>query len=298
MEDKKRKSSGLGRGIEALFADNAVDTGKEEVQDLAVDVIMPNPYQPRHQFDESKLADLTASIKESGVFQPVIVRRPNPEINAYELLTGERRLRASRLAGLSSIPGIVRDASDEEMMEIAVVENLQREDLTPLEEAEAYNTLMIKLNLTQAEVASRLGKSRPYIANYLRILGLPEPIKDLLQEEKISMGQARTLLGLENKNQIADLAAKTIKNGMTVRELEREVARLNAANHKDDEVKKSKLVKTPFVRESENQLQEHFGTKVSINSTNKKKGEGKIEIAYMSDEDLNRILELLNVNLD
>lgn len=193
MEDKKRKGSGLGRGIEALFADNAVDTSKEEVHDLAVDAIMPNPYQPpRHQFDESKLADLTASIKESGVFQPVTVRRPNPEINAYELLTGERRLRASRLAGLSSIPGIVRDVSDEEMMEIAVVENLQREDLTPLEEAEAYNALMTKLNLTQAEVANRLGKSRPYIANYLRILGLPEEIKNLLQEEKISMGQART----------------------------------------------------------------------------------------------------------
>ncbi|MCY9807354.1 ParB/RepB/Spo0J family partition protein [Lentilactobacillus senioris] len=297
MEDKKRKSSGLGRGIEALFADNAVDTSKEEIHDLAVDAIMPNPYQPRHQFDESKLADLTASIKESGVFQPVIVRRPNPEINAYELLTGERRLRASRLAGLSAIPGIVREASDEEMMEIAVVENLQREDLTPLEEAEAYNALMTKLNLTQAEVANRLGKSRPYIANYLRILGLPEKIKDLLQEEKISMGQARTLLGLENKNQIPELAAKTVKNGMTVRELEREVARLNAANH-DGETKKNRIVKTPFVKESENQLQEHFGTKVSINPTNKKKGEGKIEIAYMSDDDLNRILDLLNVNLD
>lgn len=297
MEDKKRKGSGLGRGIEALFADNAVDTSKEEVHDLAVDAIMPNPYQPRHQFDESKLADLTASIKESGVFQPVIVRRPNPEINAYELLTGERRLRASRLAGLSAIPGIVREASDEEMMEIAVVENLQREDLTPLEEAEAYNTLMTKLNLTQAEVANRLGKSRPYIANYLRILGLPEEIKELLQEEKISMGQARTLLGLENKNQIPELAAKTVKNGMTVRELEREVARLNAANH-NGETKKSRPVKTPFVKESENQLQEHFGTKVSINPTNNKKGEGRIEIAYMSDDDLNRILDLLNVNLD
>ena len=297
MEDKKRKGSGLGRGIEALFADNAVDTSKEEVHDLAVDAIMPNPYQPRHQFDESKLADLTASIKESGVFQPVTVRRPNPEINAYELLTGERRLRASRLAGLSSIPGIVRDVSDEEMMEIAVVENLQREDLTPLEEAEAYNALMTKLNLTQAEVANRLGKSRPYIANYLRILGLPEEIKNLLQEEKISMGQARTLLGLENKNQIPELAAKTVKNGMTVRELEREVARLNSANHKG-ETKRSRVVKTPFVKESENQLQEHFGTKVSINSTNKKNGEGKIEIAYMSDDDLNRILDLLNVNLD
>lgn len=297
MADKQRKSSGLGKGIEALFADNAVDTSKEEVQELAIDAVMPNPYQPRHQFDEGSLADLASSIKESGVFQPVIVRRPNPEINAYELLTGERRLRASRMAGLSAIPGIVREASDEDMMEIAVVENLQREDLTPLEEAEAYNTLMVKLNLTQAEVASRLGKSRPYIANYLRILGLPEDIKNMLQSETLSMGQARTLLGLENKNQMLDLAKKTVKYGLTVRELEREVARLNGSDGKADR-KSTKVEKTPFVQESENQLQERFGTKVSISATGKKKGQGRIEIAYMSDDDLTRILEMLDVNLD
>lgn len=173
----KKKLTGLGKGIEALFQDNNVDTSKEDVIDLKVSTIKPNPYQPRHHFDQKALEDLAHSIKNSGVFQPIIVRQPDPEVESFELLTGERRLRASKIAKQPTIPAIIRSANEEQMMEIAVMENLQREDLTTLEEAEAYNMLMSRLDLTQAQVATRLGKSRPYIANYLRILGLPTEVK-------------------------------------------------------------------------------------------------------------------------
>ncbi len=173
----KKKLTGLGKGIEALFQDNNVDTSKEDVVDLKVSSVKLNPYQPRHRFDQKALEDLAHSIKNSGVFQPIIVRQPDPEVQAFELLTGERRLRASKIAKQETIPAIIRNVNEEQMMEIAVMENLQREDLTTLEEAEAYNMLMSRLDLTQAQVAARLGKSRPYIANYLRILGLPTEVK-------------------------------------------------------------------------------------------------------------------------
>lgn len=294
MENKK-KNGGLGRGIEALFADNAVDTSKETVVEVAVENIVPNPYQPRHKFDEQALKDLATSIKNSGVFQPIIVRQPKPGIESYQLLTGERRLRASRMAELATIPAIIRPATEEEMMEIAVLENLQREDLTPLEEAEAYDTLMTRLDLTQAQVANRLGKSRPYIANYLRILGLPTEVKDMLQDGEISMGQARTVLSVKDKRKMVELAKKAAKEKMTVRQLEQEANRLNGVKKTVDH---TPVRKSPFVKASESQLQDKFGTQVAIKTNGRKKGQGKIEINYMSVDDLNRILALLDVDLD
>lgn len=294
MANKKEKS--LGRGIDALFAENGVDTAEENVVDLTLADIRPNPYQPRQKFDQKGLNDLAASIEKTGVFQPIIVRQPDKTLERYEILAGERRFRASKLAGKTTIPGIIRDITEEQMMEIAVLENLQREDLTPLEEAEAYDTLMTKLTLTQAQVSERLGKSRPYIANYLRLLGLPKAVKDMLQHNELSMGQARTLLSLKDKTKLVALAKRAVEQGMTVRALEAEVSKLNGAAKKL--AKKPAKKKSPFLRSTENQLQERFGTQVSINESQGKDQQGRIEIEYLSDDDLNRILDLLDIHLD
>lgn len=288
-----KNGKGLGRGLEAVFSafegpnKNRAD---ELVEELALEDIRPNPYQPRKTFDEAALAELAASIKKSGVFQPIIVRK---SINGYELIAGERRFRASKLAGKTTIPAITRQFDEEAMMEIAVLENLQREDLTPLEEAQAYDTLLKKLNLTQAEVSERLGKSRPYIANYLRLLGLPADVKQLLQEGQLSMGQARTLLSLKKKSQISALAKRTLAEGLTVRQLEQLVNQMNQT--KAAKVAKTKI-KSPYIQASENQLVDKFDTKVNIAMNSK--GRGKIEIDYGTVEDLNRILALLDVNID
>lgn len=289
-------NKGLGRGIEALFADNSVDPTKETVVDLKLDQIRPNPYQPRQKFDQEALDDLAKSIKKSGVFQPIIVRQPDAGVERYEILAGERRYRASKLIENETIPAIIREVTESQMMEIAVLENLQREDLTPLEEAEAYDMLMSNLNLTQAQVSTRLGKSRPYIANYLRLLGLPKQVKELLQKKQLSMGQARTLLSLKDRAKIISLANRASNGQMTVRALEDVVNKLNGqVNEKP--VRKSPKQKSPYLRASENFLQDKFGTSVSINES-KKPGYGKIEIDYLSADDLTRILELLDVHLD
>lgn len=287
---------GLGRGIEALFEDNDVSASEESVQEISISEIRPNPYQPRRIFDTKALKELAASIEKSGVFQPIILRQPDKKLKRYEIIAGERRFRASKLAKKLTIPAIVRETNDEEMVEVAVLENLQREDLTPLEEAQAYDTLMEKLSLTQAEVAKRLGKSRPYIANYLRLLGLPKMIKDMLQDDKLSMGQARTLLGLKDKDRLVSLARRTVRQNLTVRQLEQIVNQMNG------ELKNRKDKKTPqksvFVKAAEDQLQSKFGTKVALAQSNKKNGAGKIEISYLSDDDLSRILEMLDVDLN
>lgn len=291
----KPKKTGLGRGMEALFsAYEETPTDNEIVEEIPLDQIRPNPYQPRKHFDEVALQELGESIKQSGVFQPVILRKSM--IKGYELIAGERRVRASRLAGKTTIPAIVRQLDEERMIEIAVVENLQREDLSPLEEAEAYSMLMDKLNLTQAEVADRMGKSRPYIANYLRLLTLPDQIKQMVTEEKMSMGQARTLLGLKDKSQMIPVAEKVVKEHLTVRQLEELVQQYNQQmpiQPKKDE-KTDKVAKAPHIVEIEHQMQERFGTGASINQKGDK---GKIEIEFLSQSDLIRILEMLDIQL-
>ncbi|KRL52978.1 ParB/RepB/Spo0J family partition protein [Furfurilactobacillus rossiae] len=299
MASKKTTGKGLGKGINALFEENGLadslnDVTAEQVEDVALSDIRPNPYQPRRTFDRKALKELASSIEKSGVFQPIIVRQPDEKLNRYEIIAGERRFRASKLAGKSSIPAIVRTMNEQEMMEVAVLENLQREDLTPLEEAEAYQTLMSKLNLTQAEVSARLGKSRPYIANYIRLLGLPDVIKKMLADNELSMGQARTLLGLKDKRKVVALARRVVKNGMTVRELEKVVGEMNGDKQ---EVAKTPVKKSAYVRASEDQLQEKFGTKVQISNANNE-GQGHIEIDYMSNDDLSRILDILGISLD
>ncbi|MDN6214046.1 MAG: ParB/RepB/Spo0J family partition protein, partial [Lactiplantibacillus plantarum] len=261
MASKDKDNKALGRGIGALFADVNEPASEEAVVDLDLKDIHANPYQPRRTFDQTALKELASSIEKSGVFQPIIVRQPDAELNKYEIIAGERRFRASKLAHQTTIPAIVRDVTEEQMMEVAVLENLQREDLTPLEEAAAYDSLMKKLKLTQAEVSKRLGKSRPYIANYLRLLGLPDGVKQYIQKGQLSMGQARTLLSLKDKTKLAPLAKRVVKDNMTVRQLEQIVARYNGESK--EPAKKVAPKKSPYIRASEEQLQEKFGTAVS-----------------------------------
>lgn len=289
----KNKGKGLGRGIDALFQDiEEVDVKKEEVLDLPLNELRPNPYQPRKTFDEQSLKELANSIERSGVFQPIIVRRS--QIKGYEIIAGERRFRASKLAGKTNIPAIIRDFDEEMMMQIAVLENLQREDLNPLEEAEAYDMLMKNLKLTQAQVAERLGKSRPYIANYLRLLSLPKLVKEMVQEERLSMGQARTLLGLKDKSNILKLANRCVKENLTVRQLEKLVSEMNEAKEKK-KIPRLMKEKPYYLRESEERLMDKFGTSVAIQEKN---GKGKIEIEYLSQNDLTRILDILDIHFD
>lgn len=283
-----RKKGGLGRGIEALFEDEPQIEEVEEVKELDLSDIRPNPYQPRKRFDDKSLRELSDSIKENGVFQPIIVRK---SVNGYEIIAGERRYRASKLAKKKTIPAIVRKFDESQMMEVAVLENLQREDLTPLEEAQAYEMLQKNLGLTQEEVSKRMGKSRPYIANYLRLLTLPSKTKRLLQHGDLSMGQARTLLGLKDKDKIDALAKRVAKEGMPVRKVEALVSEMNAKKPQKKTVKKS-----AFIRASESQLSNKFGSSVNISET--KKGKGHLSIDFASADELNRILDLLGVDLD
>lgn len=287
---QEKKKGGLGRGLGALFEEEPQVKPAEEIEDLPLAEVRPNPYQPRKNFDEKKLAELAESIKENGVLQPIIVRR---SVGGYEIIAGERRCRASQLAGQATIPAIIRQFDESQMMEVAILENLQREDLTPLEEAQAYEMLQKNLGLTQEEVSKKMGKSRPYITNYLRLLTLPQKTKGLLQRGELSMGQARTLLGLKDKDRIDELAKRVVKEGMPVRKVEALVAKMNERGQKQ---KKKNAGKSAFVRASESQLAAKFGSPVSI--TENKTGKGHLSIDFASPDELNRILDLLGVNLD
>lgn len=280
-------AKGLGKGINALF--NTVDTDEETIVSIALDKVDANPFQPRKNFDKKAIQELTDSIKIHGVLQPVILREKK---DRYEIVVGERRCRASVQAGLKEIPAVVRTLNDQEMMELSVIENLQREDLSALEEAESYDFLMKNLKLTQAKLAERVGKSRPYVANFIRLLSLPDEVQDMIRTGELSAGHARALLALKQKKNIIPLAKKTVKEELTVRQLEKLVTDIN--ENVSRETKKPKKVPV-FIRESENQLRDKFGTAVSIKRTNKK---GKIEIEFLSDDDLDRILEILDVQFD
>ena len=280
-------AKGLGKGISALFPSEDVQSG-ESVELITLSKIDTNPFQPRKIFNDETLNELAISISEHGIIQPVVVRKKG---HRYEIVVGERRFRAAKISGLTEIPVIVKDLSEQEMMELAILENLQREDLTPIEEAEAYQSLMVHLNFTQEELAKRLGKSRPHIANLVRLLQLPEEVREQLNEGKLSMGQGRTLLGLKNKRRIPELAQKVIKDQINVRQLEALVQQYNTPVSRETNTKK----KDVFVRDTETHLREFFGTQVQISKTKKK---GKIEIEFYSEEDLQRILELLEIQID
>ncbi|MEK4405614.1 ParB/RepB/Spo0J family partition protein [Sporosarcina sp. FSL K6-6792] len=277
-------AKGLGKGLNALFPGESL-AKVESVEHIHVKSIKANPYQPRKVFDENAIQELSASIKEHGILQPIILRKMG---TAYEIVVGERRFRAAQMAGLTEVPAVVRILTDEETMEFAILENLQREDLTPIEEAEAYQSLMENLGLTQEQLAFRLGKSRPHIANHVRLLSLPEKVRNYITVGKISMGHGRTLLGLRKKEQIALVAERLLREGLNVRQLEKLVQKMNEDVPRETKPEKHKDL---FLAERESNLRDYFGTNVSIKKT---KNKGKIEIEFFSEDDLERILELLN----
>ncbi len=290
METKRRA---LGKGLEELFNIEDINYNKieekiieesknEEITEIKLEDLRVNPYQPRKTFDKEALEDLANSIKEHGVIQPIIVKK---SIKGYEIVAGERRYRASKLAKKETIPAIIRDFTDDQMMEIAVLENLQRENLNAIEEAEAYLSLMNKLDLTQEQVAKRVGKSRSHITNLLGILKLPTKVKELVKENKLSMAHARTLSKLEDDNKIEELAKRVIDENMSVRELEQE--------SKNTEFKKKVVQhiknKNNEYETLERELSEYLGTKVKIKPK-------KVEISFENNSDLNRVLEIINYN--
>lgn len=276
-------AKGLGKGINALFPGENL-TKNESVSQINISEIKANPYQPRKIFDNAALDELSESIKEHGILQPVVVRKAGKR---FELVVGERRFRAAKLAKLDEIPAIIKELTDQQMMELAILENLQREDLTPIEEAEAYQKLMEALNLTQEQLAFRLGKSRPHIANHVRLLALPKEVRQMISDKKLSMGHGRTLLGLRSKKIIPETADKVVKDNLNVRQLENLVQRLNEDVPRETIEKKKDI----FIEEKQSELRDRFGTNVQIK---KNKNKGKIEIEFFSEEDLERILELLN----
>lgn len=292
MEQIKRRA--LGMGLEELFNNEQLDlnkfeekivnsTAKEEIVELKLSELRPNPYQPRKKFDEDKLKELSESIKEHGVFQPIIVKK---SIKGYEIIAGERRFRASKLAGKETIPAIIRDFSDEMMMEIALLENLQRENLNAIEEAVAYKKLLDSLKITQEELSKKLGKSRSYITNMLGLLELPSSVKQMIQEDKISMSHARALSKIKNPEDIENLANKIINEGLNVRDIEN-------ITKNDSIEKKHKITttrQTSEYKELESIMSDKLGTKVKIKNR-------KLEINFTNDNDLNRILEIINIKL-
>ena len=255
----------------------------DKIVEIPLDKLRRNPYQPRDYFDEEALKDLTQSISQHGVLQPIVVRET---IKGYDIVVGERRFRASQLAEKDTVPAIIKVLTDEEMLELAIIENLQRENLKPLEEAKSYATMMAELNLKQQDVADRLGKSRSYIANVLRLLNLPPSVKSLINEEKLSSAHGRTLLGIEKKHQINQVAKKVIKENMSVRALEEYIKFLNANGQ--EKPKQPKQNKPSFLVKHEYQLKEKYGTNIDISKTKKA---GKISLEFNSEAEYKRIME-------
>lgn len=281
MSEKRRLGRGLGALIEEAFSGNA------EITEVPLDEIKPNPFQPRANFDPSKLQELVNSIKEHGVVQAVLIS-PAKE-GGYYVVAGERRCRAARMAGLTAIPALIREFNEKEMLEIALIENLQREDLNPIEEAAAYRRLMEEFNLTQEELGRRLGKSRSAIANTVRLLSLPPTIQEALIRGELSAGQARPLLALPDAASQEALARRIIEGRLTAREAERLAGSAAAGKEKERAERKAEAA-DPLLKELQAVLQRRLGTKVKIS---RRRGGGTIEIFFYGEEDLERLIELM-----
>jgi len=292
---KKRKKMALGRGLDALIpADAPMDAisggigggpAEEKFLECDVDLIQPNRYQPRSHFAPDELTQLSDSIRAQGVLQPLLVRRLSI---GYELVAGERRLRAAKMAGLARVPIVIKDVSDAEMLEMSIVENIQREDLNPMEECEAYHRLMVEFGLTQEQASERVGKSRSAVANFLRLRQLPDQIKTSIVEGRLSMGHARALLGAETPAQQKTAFQIIVQKGLSVRQTEELIKKLRDSATVLEK-KKSTTEERHLASVAEN-LSRHFGTKVQIKRNGKK---GRLEIEFYSNEDLDRLLELL-----
>jgi ParB family transcriptional regulator, chromosome partitioning protein len=282
----KRAGSGLGKGLGALLPSLDINDD-DKVVEIPLSQLRPNPYQPRKHFNDETIQELAASIKEHGVIQPIIVRSV---LKGFEIIAGERRFRASQASGLQTIPAVVKKFTDQQVMEIALIENVQREDLNALEIAIAYQALIDQFSLTQEELSAKVGKSRSHIANFLRLLQLPEEVKEYVSRGTLSMGHAKAIVSLKDKKLIKALADTAIKEQWSVRELEEEVKKLEEKGD-TKKAKPKQTRKDPYINEVEESLREVYRTTVKIkhNINNK----GKIELLYFSNDDLNRLLELL-----
>ncbi|MGI6097542.1 MAG: ParB/RepB/Spo0J family partition protein [Dethiobacteria bacterium] len=282
---------GLGKGLDALIPDFSIDESEESgLTEIEIAKIMPNPYQPRTVFQQEKLEELAQSIKEHGVVQPIIVAVSEAKAGFYQLVAGERRLRAAKMAGLAKVPALVREYSKNAMVEIALIENLQREDLNPIEEAEAYNCLIKEFGFTQEQLARRLGRSRSTIANTIRLLSLSTKAKEALAANKITPGQARPLLSITDHQHQWELAEKIIANNLSAREVEQLIYERKRKLPQKRAPKKEADLRDPHLLELEEKLEYAYGTKVRIKN---KKGKGMVVFDFYDHDDLQRILELL-----
>lgn len=277
---------GLGKGLSALIPDVEEDNIRY-VTEIDLQEIQKNPYQPRKSIDDEKLKEMLQSIREHGVIQPVLVRKSG---EGYELVAGERRFRAAQLANLEKIPAVIKDFNDNEMLEISLIENIQRENLNPLEEAEAYKRLMEEFGFNQEKIAERLGKSRPSIANTLRLLHLEEKVKGYLREGKISAGHARALVSIEDRELQREVAQEILEKNLNVRKVEEVLQQLKKKKEKEQKASPPQPKADPFIQDLEEKLCHHFGTRVRIQEG---KNKGKIEIEYYNPEELERITEKL-----
>ena len=304
MAKSTKKRNALGRGLNALLDDsNSVDTSSDRsapkvnsnFTEVNLENIETNPYQPRIDFDQQALAELAESIKIQGIIQPITVRKLTP--TKYQLISGERRFQASKLAGLKKVPAYIRTANDQEMLEMALIENIQRENLNAIEVALSYQRLMTECDLKQEELGDRVGKSRSTVTNFLRLLKLPPDIQKGVREAHISMGHAKALAAIENIDIQLEVFKRIISEGLSVRKAE-EMAKLlnaNTARPSSKEKPESKAnIKSPELQKLQDRLSSHFGTRIGIQNDNKK-NKGEIRIPYVSIEDLNRILEILDL---
>ena len=286
-----KKISGLGRGLDAIFlenslADDTISPDEDRILKLKISLIDPKRDQPRKYFDKEALEELSASIAENGLLQPILVREYGE--GRYQIIAGERRFRASKLAGLTEIPAIVLEKDDRKAAQIALIENIQREDLNPLEEALAYKSLAEEYDMTQEELSLKVGKSRSAIANMLRILDLPDEILTLVASKELSAGHARTLLGVKDHDNMILLAQRVVEEDLSVRTLEEEVKKINKPKKEEPEEEEIPIV--DYFRELEIKVQSHLGRKVKIDGKGKKKS---ITLSYEDNEDLDEILKLL-----
>ncbi|MBF0715972.1 ParB/RepB/Spo0J family partition protein [Gemelliphila palaticanis] len=276
------KGKGLGKGLGAIFqTENTAINDEDKVVNISLKSIKKNPYQPRTIFKEDKIEELANSIKNNGLLQPIVVKK---SISGYYIVSGERRYRAFQYLEREEIPAIVKDITDNEMMVFAILENLQREDLSPLEEAVSYKNLLDSMNYTQEELAEQLGKSRPYVANSLRLLKLPLEIKNMLEDNSISVGHARVLLSLKSKITMIEVCNKVVKDNLSVRALEQYLSKLNEKPNK--KIKPKDI----FIEEQENKLKKKLGTQVVIKQSKNKKG--KIEISFNDNDEFERIIKM------
>lgn len=275
-------AKGLGKGLNVFFPE-VEEQEDSAVEEVAITDCRPNPYQPRKTFHADAIEELKESILEYGIIQPLVVRK---SIKGYEIVVGERRFRAAKEAGLKTVPVIVKELTDERMMELALLENLQREDLTAIEEAHAYRNLMDELNITQDELSKRLGKSRSHIANTVRLLSLPEQVVAYINNGELTMGHGKALIGLKDKEMLTPLVNKIRKENLNVRQVEKLVTEINEKKP----IQREKPKKDVFIQEREAILRDRLGTSVSIKRGKRK---GKIEIEFYTDDDLERLVEFL-----